>query len=76
MIRAKAKDPDTVYVSISSHDYRVVQKEKNELKGTIPAIDRYWNGKHWVILNAQKYTHLWYVDHALRVIMKQLPLIA
>lgn len=74
MIRAKAIDENTVHVEISSHDFRVVKQEKDALKGAIPCKDRYWNGKVWVILNAQKYTHLWYIDHALRKIMKQLEL--
>ena len=75
MIRAKAIDENTVHVEISSYDFRVVIKEKEELKGAIPCADRYWNGEVWVILNAQKHTNVWYVDHALRTIMKQLPLV-
>ena len=75
MIRAKAIDENTVHVEISSHDFRVVIKEKEALKGAIICADRYWNGEVWVILNAKNHIDLWYVDHALRTIMKQLPLV-
>ena len=74
MIRAKAIDKDTVRVEIISHDFRVIRHEKAALKGAIPARDRYWNGKVWVVKNAQAYQNLWYIDHALRRIMKQLEL--
>jgi len=74
MIRAKAVDKDTVHVEIISHDFRVVMKEKEALKGAIPCRDRYWNGEVWVVKNAQAYQNLWFIDHALRGIMKQLEL--
>ena len=74
MIRAQAKNPDVVLVEISGLDWRSIQEEKDRFKAEVPAADRYWNGTVWVITKAQKFQHLWYVDHALRQIMKQLPL--
>ena len=74
MYRAKAIDKDTVHVEILSSDFRVVRMEKDALKGVIPCADRYWNGEVWVILKASQYTHLWYIDHALRSIMTQMEL--
>jgi len=71
MIRAIAIDKDTVHVEILGHDFRVVQQEKEALKGAIPARDRYWNGSVWVIRHAQSHQHLWFIDHALRQIMVQ-----
>jgi hypothetical protein len=74
MVRATAIDKDTVHVEISSHDFRTVIREKEALKGAIPCRDRYWNGEVWVVLNASKYTSLWFIDHALRKIMTQMEL--
>jgi len=71
MIRAVAIDKETVHVQIISHDFRVVQKEKELLKGAIPARDRYWNGAVWVVERAQSHQHLWFIDFALRKIMVQ-----
>jgi hypothetical protein len=76
MIRARAIDKDTVHVEISSHDFRVIKREKDALKGAIPARDRYWNGNVWVVRNPEKYIHLWFIDHALRNIMPQLEMFA
>jgi hypothetical protein len=76
MYRALAIDKDTVHVEISSHDYRVVIKEKEALKGAIPCRDRYWDPGLgvWVIRNPEQYKNLWYIDHALRKIMTQMEL--
>jgi hypothetical protein len=76
MYRAKAIDKDTVHVEILSHDFRVAIKEKEALKGAIPCRDRYWDPKKgvWVIRNPDQYKHIWYIDYALRRIMKQMEL--
>jgi hypothetical protein len=71
MIRAVAVDKDTVHVVILSHDFKIIQQEKETLKSAIPARDRYWNGRVWVVERAQSYQHLWFIDHALRQIMVQ-----
>jgi hypothetical protein len=74
MIRAVAIDKDTVHVEISSQDFRVIKREKEALKSAIKPKDMYWNGKVWVIHNPREYLHIWYIDHALRKVMKQLEL--